>query len=100
MGSVLIIQHALLLVLNPHNPYFLLTASISRTEEVQEMKRGWNKKGDSNFSTGCPIAALFTHGPDQVLLNPDYWGRRFIDISIISTPGVSSDTKKCKKQPA
>lgn len=21
------------------------------------MKKGWNKKGDSNLSTGCPIAA-------------------------------------------
>jgi hypothetical protein len=58
MGSVMIIQHALLLVLNQHNPYFLLTASITRTEKVYEMKKGWNKKGDSNLSTGCPIAAL------------------------------------------
>jgi hypothetical protein len=27
-------------------------------QEVQEMKKGWNKKGDSNLSTGCPIAAF------------------------------------------
>jgi len=26
------------------------------------MKKGWNKNGDSNLSTECPIAALYTDG--------------------------------------
>jgi len=35
------------------------------------MKKGWNKNGDSNLSTGCPIAALYHSWSNYLNPQPD-----------------------------
>jgi len=56
--------------LSPH------TSDISVNREVQSMKKGWNKKGDSNPNAECPIAALLTDGLTLYFDIIGYFGKR------------------------
>jgi|GEM_PF-1595853 len=54
--------------LSPH------TSDIWVNQKVQTLKTGWNKKGDSNLNTECPIAALLTDSIILSLVKITYFG--------------------------
>jgi len=66
--------------LSPH------TSDISVNREVQSMKKGWNKKGDSNLNTECPLAAY------------SQWqeGERELDVEVSGRSTVISREEKLK----